>query len=208
MQKSSINLFKLPSSQETEKNSLEGALEEPILTASLRFELLRVIEALLFATSEPIPLDRLRQILETIAPIKPKELRSLISELQYDYQVQRRAFRLEEIAEGFLLRSAPEFAPYIELMVKQRRSERLSPAATEVVAIIAYRQPITRPQVEAIRGVDSSGTIQNLLERGFIAATGRLEAPGRPTLYCVTPLFLQHFGLRSIQELPSLPITT
>lgn len=208
MQKSSINLFKLPSSQETEKNSLEGAIEEPILTASLRFELLRVIEALLFATSEPIPLDRLRQILETIAPIKPKELRSLISELQYDYQVQRRAFRLEEIAEGFLLRSAPEFAPYIELMVKQRRSERLSPAATEVVAIIAYRQPITRPQVEAIRGVDSSGTIQNLLERGFIAATGRLEAPGRPTLYCVTPLFLQHFGLRSIQELPSLPITT
>lgn len=208
MQKSSINLFKLPLSQETEKNSLEGALEEPILTASLRFELLRVIEALLFATSEPIPLDRLRQILETIAPIKPKELRSLISELQYDYQVQRRAFRLEEIAEGFLLRSAPEFAPYIELMVKQRRSERLSPAATEVVAIIAYRQPITRPQVEAIRGVDSSGTIQNLLERGFIAATGRLEAPGRPTLYCVTPLFLQHFGLRSIQELPSLPITT
>lgn len=203
----SINLFELPPRELGPQRLLTQPPTAP-LTATTRFQMSRVVEAVLFASAEPISFDKLRQIVEHIAPIKPRELRTLILELQHDYQVQQRAFRLEEIAEGFVLRSAKDYSSYIELMVRQRRSERLSHASSEVLAIVAYRQPITRPQIDAIRGVDSSGTLYNLLERGLIAAAGKMESAGRPTLYATTPTFLKHFGLRSLEELPQLPPTT
>jgi segregation and condensation protein B len=202
-----INLFELPSREIPPPTPLTQLLAPP-LSSTLRFQMSRIIEALLFASSEPISFDKLRQVVEHIGPIKPRELRTIILGLQHDYQVQQRAFRLEEVAEGFVLRSSGEYASYIELMIGLRRSERLSHAASEVLAIVAYRQPITRPQIDAIRGVDSSGTLYNLLERGLVAAVGKLETPGRPTLYAITSAFLKHFGLRTVEELPALPATT
>jgi segregation and condensation protein B len=169
-----------------------------------REHLKRVVEALLFATNEPIPLDKIREITDTIEPYPPKFLRSLLQELQMEYRIQNRAFRLEEIAQGFVLRSCEEFNSYIALLQRNKRAEKLSNAAAEVLAIIAYRQPITKPQVEAIRGVDSSSAFQVLLERQLIQPAGKLEAAGRPTLYTTTREFLQHFGLRDVRELPPL----
>lgn len=161
----------------------------------------RIIEALLFASSDPIPFNKIREVIDSFHAYKPRVLREIIESLQQEYLSQQRAFRLEEIAQGFILRSCEEYSSYIELLYRNKRTEKLTQAAAEVLAIIAYRQPITRPQIEAIRGVDSSGIIQNLLERQLIESVGRLESPGRPTLYGITTDFLKHFGLRDLQEL-------
>lgn len=173
-------------------------------TTHMRMQVKRVVESLLFASSEPLTFQKIKEITDTIFEFQPRALRSIIQALQDDYVMQNRAFRLEEIAQGFVLRTCEEFSPYIELMGRNKRTEKLSHAAAEVLAIIAYRQPITRPQIDAIRGVDSSGTIYSLLERQLIQAAGKLEAPGRPTLYEITKDFLKHFGLRDLAELPQL----
>jgi segregation and condensation protein B len=164
----------------------------------------RIVEALLFASNEPIPFNRMRDIVETAHPIKPRHLNKILSDLQDEYLSQGHSFRLEEIAQGWVLRSANEYTKYIDMLYRHPRSEKLSQAATEVLAIIAHRGPITRPQIDAIRGVDSSGTVYALVERGLIEATGKLETAGRPTLYGVTQEFLKYYGLRDLSELPAL----
>ncbi len=178
--------------------------EKQLHEKQIHFHLKRVIEALLFASSEPIPFHKIREVTDTIHLAKPRVLRNLILDLQQDYLTQQRAFRLEEIAQGFVLRSCQEFSHYIDLLYRNKRTEKLSHASAEVLAIIAYKQPVTRPQIDAIRGVDSSGVIYSLLDRQLIEPVGRLEAPGRPTLYGITKDFLKHFGLRDLQELPKL----
>jgi segregation and condensation protein B len=172
----------------------------------IRQQAKRIIEALLFASSDPLPFNKIREITDSFHPLKPRLLRDLINELQQEYLSQQRAFRLEEIAEGFLLRTCEEYSVFIDLLHRNKRTEKVSQASAEVLAIIAYKQPITRPQIESIRGVDCSGIVQNLLERQLIEPIGRLEAPGRPTLYGTTKYFLQHFGLKSIEDLPKKPI--
>jgi len=167
-----------------------------------RLHVKRLIEALLFAGSDPLPFNKIREVTDTLHPLKPKTLRELIEELGTEYISLKRGFRLEEIAQGYVLRSCSEYGKYIELLYRNRRTEKLSQASSEVLAIIAYRQPITRPQIDAIRGVDSSGSLQNLLERQLIEAKGKLEAPGRPTLYGTTPEFLKYYGLRDLSDLP------
>lgn len=167
----------------------------------LKGHIKRVIEGLLFATSDPLHFDKIREVIDTIHPLKPRYLREIIQQLQQEYISQNRAFRLEEIAQGYILRTCEEFSPYIDLMHRNKRTEKLSHPSAEVLAIIAYRQPITRPQIEAIRGVDCSGIIYTLLERQLIEPVGKLEAPGRPTLYGITKDFLKHFGLRDLKEL-------
>lgn len=161
----------------------------------------RIIEALLFATDQPLPLNKLREIVESFHPFKPKELAEILQELKQDYLREKRAFQLEEIGGGYLLRSSPEFKVYTSQIQRDRRGEKLSPAALETVAIVAFKGPLPKAQIEAIRGVDSSGILQTLLDRGLIEITGQMEVAGRPHLYGVTPLFLQHFGLSSLQEL-------
>lgn len=180
----------------------QGAPEVTIVTPYIRSQVKRIIEALLFVSSEPLTLVKIREITDTAHPLRPKILTEIIEELKRDFINQNRAFRLEEIANGFLLRTCEDFKPFVELLYRNKRSEKLTQASLEVLAIIAYRQPITRPQIEAIRGVDSSGIVQNLLERQLIEPVGRLEVPGRPTLYSITQDFLKHFGLRSLHDLP------
>ncbi|HRD55590.1 MAG TPA: SMC-Scp complex subunit ScpB [Parachlamydiaceae bacterium] len=164
----------------------------------------RVIEALLFSANEPISFQKIREITDTIYEFKPRALREIIDELQNDFISKQLVYRLEEIEEGFLLRTSEEFSPYLNILYRNKRIEKLSQAAAEVLAIIAYRQPVTRPQIDSIRGVDSTGTIQALLERQLIEPLGKLEAPGRPTLFGITKSFLKHFGLRDLKELPQI----
>lgn len=183
---------------------LEGASNGLPRENELRQQVKRIIEALLFSSNAPIAFNKIREVTDTLHALRPKILRELLEELQMEYIAQQRAFRLEEIAQGFILRTCEEYAPYIDLMVRNKRAEKLSQAAAEVLAIIAYKQPVTRPQIDAIRGVDSSGTVQNLLERQLIEPLGRLEAPGRPMLYGITKEFLIHFGLRDIADLPKM----
>lgn len=164
----------------------------------------RLIEALLFSSNEPLPFNKIREVTDELHPLKPRELKEILFEIQNECLKEQRGYRLEEIGQGYMLRTCEEFSPYIELLYRNKRTEKLSQAAAEVLAIIAYRQPITRPKIEAIRGVDSSGVVVSLIERGLIHAVGKLEAPGRPTLYGITQEFLSHFGLKNIQELPGM----
>lgn len=170
--------------------------------AATRFHISRVFEAILFAASQPVPLEKLRAIALSLAAVKPSDVRQLLEELAHDYAVQKRAFNLHKTSEGYILASSPLYAAYIEQLQGVKSSERLSAKSAEVVAIIAYKQPITKAQIEALRGVDCSAPLQNLLEKKLIQASGKLEAPGRPTLYTVTPFFLDYFGLKSLSELP------
>lgn len=165
-------------------------------------KLKRIIEALLFVSNEPISFQKIREIAETFYPFKQRVVRELIEDLQEEYITQNRAFRLKEVSLGFILKSCEEFSPYIDMLFRNKRSEKLSQASAEVLAIIAYKQPITRPQIDEIRGVDSSGILQNLAERNLIEQVGKLEAPGKPSLYGITSHFLTHFGLRDLKELP------
>lgn len=170
----------------------------------LKQHLKHVVEALIFTSADPLPLAKIREVTDTITPLRPRQLRAVIEELKQEYLSQQRAFKLDEIAQGYVLRTHEEYAPYLDLLYRQRRAEKLSPASTEALAIIAYRQPITRPQIDAIRGVDSSGTVMQLLERQLIEPVGKLDAPGRPTLYATTKEFLKHFGLKDLNELKTL----
>lgn len=164
----------------------------------------QIVEALLFSSSEPLSFQKIRDIISESQPISPANLRLALMELALDYEKQGRAFMLNEVANGFILQTRPAFGVYLDTLMRDRRAERLSQASAEVLAIVAYKQPITRPQMEAIRGVDCSGVVQTLLERQLITPVGKLEAAGRPTLYGTTKEFLQHYGLRSLSDLPAL----
>lgn len=188
-------------SLEALEESLEPAQPLSQVDQQLLHHLKRVVEALLFANHDPLPLIKIREVTDSILPLRPRQLRQILEELKQEYLAQQRAFKLEEIAQGYVLRTYEEYAPYLEQLHRQKRGEKLSHASTEVLAIIAYRQPITRPQIDAIRGVDSSGTVMQLLERQLVEPVGKLEAPGRPTLYGTTKEFLKHFGLKDLQEL-------
>ncbi len=182
-------------------------IEQAIETVAERTHLTReqhtkqIIEALLFSTSEAISLAKMKDVINTVYPIRTRELKKLIEELAHEYQIQKRAFQIDEIAGGYLLRTHPQMRPFVEKLLSDKRGEKLSQAATEVLAVVAYRGPVTRREVEKIRGVDCSGTVYALLERGLIEAVGRKEAPGRPVQYGITKQFLQHFGLKDHKEL-------
>ncbi len=170
----------------------------------IRQHIKRIVEALLFSSNAPIPFTKIHAITDTFHVLKPRQLRDLIAELQQEYLSQQRAFRLEEIAQGYMLKTCEEYSDFLSQLHGKQREDKLSQAATEVLAVIAYKHPITRQQIEAIRGVDSSGVIQSLLDRGLIEVTGRLETAGRPSLYTITKEFLEHFGLKNTHDLPRI----
>lgn len=161
----------------------------------------RIVEAVLFAAGEPVPLARLA---ETLSDVEPQRLGRIIQALREEYAAQERAFRVQEIAGGYQLVTDDTLAPWVRRALKPPRPEGVSRAAMETLAIIAYRQPVTKAELEVIRGVDVGGSLETLLERGLIRITGRKETPGRPFLYGTTTEFLQQLGLRSLEELPTL----
>ena len=157
-----------------------------------------VIESLLFVSGEPISLRQLQRVLDVDEVQLMQALSELMSELR------TRGVRLIQHGETFQLVTAPECASWVEKFLGQREGSRLSAAALETLAIVAYRQPITRAGVEALRGVNSDRVIASLIARGLIEEVGQLEAPGRPALLGTTAAFLQHFGLERIEDLPPL----
>ncbi|MCL6453260.1 MAG: SMC-Scp complex subunit ScpB [Alicyclobacillus sp.] len=164
--------------------------------------LLGPLEALLFAAgSEGIATDELARLLD----VPVAEVRSLCAQLKQTYEDRGSGIDLVELAGAWQLVTRPEHAPYLRRLATAPSNPGLSQAALEVLAIVAYRQPISRAQVEEVRGVQSDSVLQTLLHRQLVCEVGRMEAPGRPILYGTTPLFLQVFGLRSLEDLPPLP---
>ena len=165
-------------------------------------ELKTLIEALLFAAPGPVRAGQLAAALHPDLP--PARVSAVVELLAEEYRQTRRGFVLQELAEGYQLRTRPEHAEYIRRL-HHSRPVRLSRAALETLAIIAYRQPITRADVDYLRGVDSGAVMKTLLDRHLVRMVGRKDLPGRPVLYGTGPEFLEFFGLRSLAELPSLP---
>ncbi|MCI8868957.1 MAG: SMC-Scp complex subunit ScpB [Lawsonibacter sp.] len=166
-------------------------------------ELESALESILFAAGEPVGVERLCLSLE----VDRATIDAVAQRLMDQYSYERRGLRLVRLDTSYQLCSAPEYADYVRKTLENRKPARLSQPALEVLAIIAYYQPVTRAYVDQVRGVDSSYTVGLLLERELIEENGRLAVPGRPILYRTTKNFLRSFGLSSIEELPELPDT-
>ena len=159
-----------------------------------------ILESLLFAAGEPLSITRIAAVLEGV----PKaEIQNSLVTLGAEYSANNRGLAIEEVAGGYQLRTPKEHAQYVRRLLAAR-PPRLSRPLLETVAIIAYRQPITRPEIEQLRGVDTGGVLETLLERRLIKIAGRKEAPGRPMMYATTPEFLEVFGLKDLESLPDL----
>lgn len=159
----------------------------------------QIVEAILFASDAPLRADELARADESLDEDRVEEA---IRNLQRDYLDGERAFDLVEVAEGYQILTRPEYASYLERFDTVPRPSRLSGPALETLAIVAYRQPIGRIEIEYVRGVGSAGVIRTLQERGLIEVVGRAEGLGRPLLYGTTSRFLEHFGFRSLEDLP------
>ena len=162
---------------------------------------LAIIEALIFASDGPLPP---RKIVEILPHLTERLVRRAVEELNATYRQTERTFVIEEVAGGFRFFTLPEFEPFLKKLYANRSQQRLSQKALETLAIIAYRQPITRQEIEEIRGVSADGVIRTLLARNLITIAGRAEAPGSPFLYKTTKTFLEYFGLNSLNDLPKL----
>jgi segregation and condensation protein B len=158
-----------------------------------------IVESLIFVAGEPVSLDRLKRVL---APTATDEIRQALSELITEYDQRQGGFRLKEVAGGYQFRTRPEFNEWIKQLLRPK-SPRLSKAALETLALIAYKQPIIRSDVEHIRGVDCGGVLRVLLERNLIRVLGRKEIPGRPLIYGTTKHFLAVFDLKDLKDLPT-----
>ena len=179
------------------------------------YDLKQVIEALLFSAQKPLSIRELTEAIKgagaedelspnDFARVSEAEVAAALEQLKIDYIDQQRVLQLNEKADGWQLATDPKFAQWVRQLFPAPKPARLSAPALETLAIIAYRQPITRADVEAVRGVNIDGVLQTLMERGLVKIAGRAEIPGRPLLYETTQFFLDHFGLRNLDELPNV----
>lgn len=158
-----------------------------------------VVEALVFAAGDPLSIKKMVDFIEGSTA---DEVKATLTELATD--LLTRGIRLVEVAGGWQMRTAPEHQRYVRKLFRER-PQKLTRAATETIAIVAYRQPVTRQEIETVRGVDSGGVLESLVEKRLAKVVGRKDVPGRPLVYATTPDFLELFGLKSIRELPTLP---
>ena len=180
-------------------------------------ELKFILESLLFSAQKPLSPSELREIfanaaaeegadatVKSLKKVKEAELNAALEQLVQDHEADGRSYRLVCVAGAWQFVTQPEFAPWLKALVGVKaRPSRLSQPALETLAIIAYRQPLTRAEIEQIRGVNVDGTMQTLLERGLVEQKGRAEVIGRPSLYGTTPMFLEYFGLSDLDSLPA-----
>jgi segregation and condensation protein B len=160
-----------------------------------------VIEAMIFANEKPLVIEQIKKVLDNL---ETTDIRKIIEELKDEYVASGRGIRIIEIAGGFQMVTAPDFASFLKKLYKQRRLERLSKPALETLAIIAYKQPVTKLEIESLRSVNIDGVVGNLLEKGLIRISGRKKAAGRPFVFGTTRQFLEYFGLKSLEELPKI----
>lgn len=166
----------------------------------MSLDLKTIIEGLLFVAEEPLTMERISMVTEGAAPDR---IQKTLDELESEYEDLGRAFVLRRVAGGYQFRTRPELSSYI-LRMKKKSPTRLSRAALETLAVIAYRQPILRVEIEKIRGVDVGGILKTLMEKGLVRVAGRKDLPGKPMIYGTTQKFLQTFDLPSLDALPSL----
>jgi segregation and condensation protein B len=180
-------------------------------------ELKSILESLLFSAQKPLSVKELRDVLaaaagqegadataKSLAKVRESELTSALDQLAREHETAARSYRLACVAGAWQFVTQPEFSPWLRALVGQKiRPPRLSQPALETLAIISYRQPMTRAEVEQIRGVNVDGVMQTLMERGLVESVGRAEVVGRPPTYGTTPLFLEYFGLRGLGDLPA-----
>ena len=164
-------------------------------------ELKAALEAIIFASGEPVPAGRISLVLG----VPEAKVYSCAEALAEEYEREGRGFRLVRLDKSLQMCSAPQYAKVIARVIEHRAPPKLSPPALETLAVIAYFQPVTRAYVDEVRGVDSSYTVSSLVDKGLIEPSGKLEAPGRPTLYKTTEAFLRVMGVSELSELPKLP---
>ena len=160
-----------------------------------------VLEALLLASEKPLTIEQVKFVL---GAIEVTEIRAKLEELKQEYEQSNRGIRVAEIAGGFQLITASAFAPFLKKLFKERHVERLSKPALETLAIIAYKQPLTKLEIESLRNVNVDGVMRSLLDKNLIRISGRKKAPGRPFVFGTTKQFLEYFGLKSLEELPKM----
>ncbi len=160
-----------------------------------------VVEALLFASDVPLEAERIREVLD-LGDVG--EARALVDELRARYDASSQGLQIVEVGGGYRMVTRPDVAPWLVRLARARTRARLSRPALEALAIVAYKQPVSRPEIDAVRGVNSDAVIENLLERRLVRITGRKEAPGRPYLFETTREFLVAFGLRDVADLPKV----
>jgi len=161
----------------------------------------KIIEALLFVSQGPVKVEEIQTVLEQNSA---EEIAAVINELNTEYGSRQSPVEIIEIAGGWQMATKKEFAPYIKKMYKKETTIKLSNSALETLAIIAYKQPVTRSEIEAIRGVESSGVVHTLIEKNIVRICGKKDTVGNPVLYGTTQQFLIYFGLKSADDLPSL----
>ncbi len=181
--------------------STDMAAESPVLLQSE--DLQKIIETLLFITDRPVKVSRLVDVIENTTA---KEVREAITKLQDSYAVRGSAIQITEIAGGFQMVTKPEYGRWVRRLYNEKMTTKLSNAALETLAIIAYKQPLTRAEMEAIRGVDVAGPLEKLLDRGLVRVVGRKDTIGHPMVYGTTDEFLRMFGLNKVAELPDLQV--
>ena len=158
----------------------------------------KIVEAILFSSSEPLTTSKLSSVLENV---DGKRVRQAIKELNEEYEREEHAFRVEEIAGGFQMLTRPEYAEFVDKFRTIVRKSKLSQAALETLALIAHKQPITRAEIESIRGVQCGEVLRSLADKRLVKVAGRKDVPGRPLIYAITRNFLEHFGLNSIKDI-------
>ena len=164
-------------------------------------QLKSIIESLLFVSEKPLMLEQIKDVLEGADTV---EIRELINELKSEHQQRKSGIDIVEIAGGFQMCTSAGSAPYLKKFYKIKHAEKVTVPTLETLAIIAYKQPVTRLDIESIRGVNVDGVIRNLTDKGLIRIAGRKDAAGRPFVYGTTRQFLEYFGLRSLDELPKI----
>jgi segregation and condensation protein B len=162
---------------------------------------INILESLLFSSETPLTVPRIREI---IPELKPREIEQSVNVLNEQYQKTGRTFEIKEIAGGYQLFTLPEYADYIDKLFQTKQKSRLTQKALETVAIVAYKQPLTKHEIEEIRGVNVDGVMKTLLSRNLVTISGRAKAPGSPFLYVTTKKFLDYFGLKNLEDLPKL----
>jgi len=186
-----------PLADEEDEATLEDAVAP---SAPLEATVESVVEAILFASDEPIPVHRLAGIVE----VTTKQVNEAVNGLNQEYRAHGHAFQIERIAGGLQMLTLPQYNGYLRKLVRVREDHKLSPAALETLAIVAYKQPAIRADIEAIRGVACGEVLRSLMLKGLVKITGRAEVIGRPMQYGTTSRFLEVFGLNSLKDLPSI----
>ena len=166
---------------------------------SVKQHVKNIIEALLFISERPLMIDQIKEIIEGL---DVSDVKNIVETLKKEYQDRKSGVQIVEIAGGYQMLTNPEYALYVKKFYRTKHKEKLSKPALETLAIVAYKQPVSRLDIELIRGVNSDGVVTHLLDKGIMKIIGRKDVPGKPYLYGTTKQFLEYFGLKSLDDLP------